>query len=73
MCVCLPVGRSKGGGGRGEGGGRGFREDGEGRPDTRAFVELCKTTISSKKRLKKMRQIAKKGAALIQQEIVLSE
>ena len=38
---------------RGEGGGRGFREDGEGRPDTRAFVELCKTTISSKKRLKK--------------------
>ena len=60
-------------GGRGEGGGRGFREDGEGRPDTRAFVELCKTTISSKKRLKKMRQIAKKGAALIQQEIVLSE
>ena len=54
-------------------GGRGFREDGEGRPDTRAFVELCKTTISSKKRLKKMRQIAKKGAALIQQGIVLSE
>ena len=60
-------------GGRGERGGRGFREDREGRPDTRAFVELCKTTISSKKRLKKMRQIAKKGAALIQQEIVLSE
>lgn len=70
MSVCLLEGRR----GEGGGGGRGFREDGEGRPDTRAFVELCKTTISSKKRLKKkMRQIAKKGAALIQQEIVLSE
>ena len=72
MFVCL-FASWKVEGGRGEGGGRGFREDGEGRPDTRAFVELCKTTISSKKRLKKMRQIAKKGAALIQQEIVLSE
>ena len=38
-------------GGREEG--RGFREDGEGRPGTRAFVEPCKTTISWKKRLKK--------------------
>lgn len=65
LCVCWKV----------EGGrecGRGFREDGEGRPDTRAFVEPCKTTISSKKKAKKMRQIAKKGAAL-QQEIVPSE
>ena len=49
MSVCLLEGRR----GEGGGGGRGFREDGEGRPDTRAFVELCKTTISSKKRLKK--------------------
>lgn len=47
MSVCLLEG------GGGKGGGRGFREDGEGRPDTRAFVEPCKTTISSKKRLKK--------------------
>lgn len=47
MSVCL----LEGGTGREEG--RGFREDGEGRPDTRAFVEPCKTTISSKKRLKK--------------------
>lgn len=52
MFVCL-FASWKVEGGRGEGGGRGFREDGEGRPDTRAFVEPCKTTISSKKRLKK--------------------
>ena len=50
MSVCLLEGRRGEGGG---GGGGGFREDGEGRPDTRAFVEPCKTTISSKKRLKK--------------------
>ena len=40
--------------------GRGsFSEDGEGRPETRAFVELCKTMITSQKKLKNA-SIAKK-------------
>lgn len=47
LCVCWKVEGGGGGGGFSEDG-----EDGEGRPDTRAFVELCKTPISSKKRLK---------------------
>ena len=38
VCVCV------GGGGDG---GRGVREEREGRPDTRGFVELGKTAISS--------------------------